>query len=218
MNRLPSSGFGRGLSSSLVVVVVALFVAGYSMKVVTAPVLAASDPPGTNTDISPVDLRNVAGSSKETSQPSRPVVSKPAVEDSVESSNITPAARPYSKAVTKSISKLSIGSEHHEFQATAYCLKGRTASGVNTRPGVIAADPRVLPLGTIVHIQAGRYTGTYTVLDTGGLIKGRLIDIYLADYGEAKKFGRRQIKVRVLSRGGRRTAGPKNSRPVIART
>jgi 3D (Asp-Asp-Asp) domain-containing protein len=109
------------------------------------------------------------------------------------------------------ISKLNIGSEHHEFQATAYCLKGRTASGVHTRPGVIAADPRVLPLGTVVHIQAGQYTGTYTVLDTGGLIKGRLIDIYLTDHKEAKRFGRRQIKVRVLSRGGRRTAHPSRS-------
>jgi 3D (Asp-Asp-Asp) domain-containing protein len=73
---------------------------------------------------------------------------------------------------------------------------------------VIAADPRVLPLGTVVHIQAGQYTGTYTVLDTGGLIKGRLIDIYLPNHKEARRFGRRQIKVRVLSHGGRRTAAP----------
>src|SRR6267143_3719180 len=42
-----------------------------------------------------------------------------------------------------------------DFHATAYCLKGRTASGVDTRPGMIAADPRVLPLGTVVHIRAG---------------------------------------------------------------
>jgi hypothetical protein len=46
------------------------------------------------------------------------------------------------------------------------------------------------------------------------LIKGRLIDIYLADHKEARKFGRRQIKVRVLSRGGRRTANPRTWRPI----
>lgn len=209
MNRLPSRGFGRSLSICLVFL--GLFVAGYSLKIVTAPVLAASDPPAaaSTTDVSPIDLRNVPGSSKEVSQPSRPVVSKPGVAESIESSISMPPSRSYSKAVAKSISRLDIGSEHHDFHATAYCLKGRTASGVNTRPGVIAADPRVLPLGTVVHIQAGRYTGTYTVLDTGGLIKGRLIDIYLPDHREAKKFGRRQIKVRVLSRGARRTAGPR---------
>lgn len=51
-------------------------------------------------------------------------------------------------------------SELQDFHATAYCLKGRTASGQYTRRGVIAADPRVLPIGTVVQIQAGRYTGT----------------------------------------------------------
>lgn len=87
-----------------------------------------------------------------------------------------------------------------DFHATAYCLKGRTASGIDTRPGMIAADPRVLPLGTVVHLRAGRYTGTYTVMDTGGLIKGRIVDVFFLTYKEAIEFGRRQVKIKVIGR------------------
>jgi 3D (Asp-Asp-Asp) domain-containing protein len=201
MNRLPPRGFGRGLLSSVVVFALC---AAYSTKVITAPVMASSDPPATGADIAPVDVRTVAGSSVETVQPSRPVASNTAAVNSVESSNIPPIVTNSSKDIAKSFSMLDAGTEHHDFRATAYSLKGRTASGVNTRPGVIAADPRLLPIGTVVHIEAGRYTGTYTVLDTGGSIKGRVIDIYVPDHAEAKKFGRKHIKVKVLSRGERR--------------
>ena len=93
-----------------------------------------------------------------------------------------------------------------DFHATAYCLKGRTASGINTRPGVIAADPTVLPLGTVVHLRAGRYTGTYTVMDTGGRIKGRRVDVYVPTHREALEFGRRQVKIKVIGKN----AGPLN--------
>jgi len=87
------------------------------------------------------------------------------------------------------------------FDATAYCLKGRTASGIDTRPGVIAADPRVLPMGTVVHLRAGRYTGTYTVMDTGSRIRGRRVDVYVPTHKEAVQFGRQQVKIKVIDRG-----------------
>jgi 3D (Asp-Asp-Asp) domain-containing protein len=87
-----------------------------------------------------------------------------------------------------------------DFHATAYCLKGRTASGATTRPGMIAADPSVLPLGTVVHLRAGRYTGTYTVMDTGGRIKGRRVDVYVPTHREALEFGRRQVKIKVIGK------------------
>lgn len=87
-----------------------------------------------------------------------------------------------------------------DFHATAYCLKGRTASGISTRPGIIAADPSVLPMGTVVHLRAGEYTGTYTVLDTGGRIKGRRVDVYVPTHKEAMQFGRRQVKIKVIGR------------------
>lgn len=100
-----------------------------------------------------------------------------------------------------------LDSELVEFNATAYCLKGRTASGMDARPGMIAADPRVLPLGTVVHLRSGSYTGTYKVMDTGGRIRGRRVDVYVATHKEAVQFGRRQVKIKVLGRGDRANKG-----------
>jgi 3D (Asp-Asp-Asp) domain-containing protein len=90
------------------------------------------------------------------------------------------------------------------FNATAYSLYGITRSGVYVRRGVIAADPRVIPLGSVVQISAGNYSGVYTVLDTGRLIKGKIVDLWMPSYNEAKNFGRRQVKVRILRRGYKR--------------
>lgn len=90
------------------------------------------------------------------------------------------------------------------FTATAYSLRGRTASGRMVARGIIAADPRVLPLGTRVRLQAGAHTGEYTVADTGGAIRGRRIDIWMASSGEALRFGRRNVRLTVLQYGGRR--------------
>ncbi len=89
------------------------------------------------------------------------------------------------------------------FQATAYALKGRTRSGAYVRRGVIAADPRVLPLGSVVQIKAGKYTGVYTVHDTGGKIKGNIVDVWMPTNKEARQFGRRKIKLSVLKLGSK---------------
>jgi 3D (Asp-Asp-Asp) domain-containing protein len=98
-----------------------------------------------------------------------------------------------------------------DFHATAYCLKGRTASGAIAQTGLIAADPKVLPLGTVVHIRAGSYTGTYTVADTGGKIKGRRVDVYVPTHREAMLFGRRQVKIKVVRRGGVKKERPRGT-------
>lgn len=84
--------------------------------------------------------------------------------------------------------------------ATAYSVEGETASGKMAKPGVVAADPDILPLGTRIRVSgAGPYSGVYTVSDTGRKIQGREIDIYIKQDAEAKKFGKRQVTVRVLS-------------------
>jgi 3D (Asp-Asp-Asp) domain-containing protein len=87
------------------------------------------------------------------------------------------------------------------FLATAYSLRGQTASGISVRRGIIAADPKVLPLGSVVRLHAGPYSGIYTVMDTGGAIRGQRIDIYLPTKSEAIRFGARRIKVEVIRRG-----------------
>jgi len=92
------------------------------------------------------------------------------------------------------------------YMATAYCLRGRTASGKMVARGLIAADPSVLPLGSRVRLDAGSYSGEYLVADTGGAVRGRHIDIWTASAREAMTFGRRSVKLTVLSYGAARRA------------
>jgi 3D (Asp-Asp-Asp) domain-containing protein len=87
-----------------------------------------------------------------------------------------------------------------QFKATAYCLRGKTASGKLVRKGIIAADPRVLPLGSNVTILHGPYAGDYLVADTGGKIKGNRIDIWMSSCSEAIRFGKRPLMLRVPDR------------------
>ena len=86
------------------------------------------------------------------------------------------------------------------YRATAYCLQGRTATGGSVRRGIVAADPRVLPLGSRIQLSAGSYSGTYTVSDTGGAVKGRKLDIWVPSCSEAMRFGRRSVTVSRLGK------------------
>ena len=96
---------------------------------------------------------------------------------------------------TGSSTAAGAGASKGAFVATAYCFSGRTAMGHPVRRGLIAADPRVLKLGSKVVISAGPWSGTYLVSDTGGAIKGKRIDIWVPGCAEARKFGRRTVQV-----------------------
>lgn len=88
------------------------------------------------------------------------------------------------------------------FIATAYSVEGTGASGKWSHPGSAAADRNVLPLNSRVRIYgAGRYSGDYTVEDTGGKVDGHHLDLYMPSTAEAKKFGRQRVKVVVLQFG-----------------
>lgn len=95
----------------------------------------------------------------------------------------------------------SVQTTLHNFVATAYCVKGQTASGLRVRSGIIAADPRVLPIGSIVRVIAGERSGIYSVLDTGPLVSGRRIDIFMPEFSDAKKFGRQKVQIEVIRYG-----------------
>lgn len=91
----------------------------------------------------------------------------------------------------------------HPFKATAYCDHGFTASGVYVREGIVAGDPRILPLGSVIDIKVDdQVLEKYEVMDTGGKIKGYIIDIWMATCEEAVQFGYRDVRVRVRERGG----------------
>jgi 3D (Asp-Asp-Asp) domain-containing protein len=89
------------------------------------------------------------------------------------------------------------------FSASAYCKGATTTSGVTAQSGVAAADPELLPVGSVINVDSPelRYNGIYTVMDTGPRVHGRLIDIYMWNCNEALRFGRRPIHLVVLRLG-----------------
>jgi len=90
-----------------------------------------------------------------------------------------------------------------EFSATAYCKGKTTASGLEARTGIAAADDSILPVGSVVNVatENSRYNGVYTVMDTGPRVQGRLLDLYMWSCHEALAFGRKRIQVTVLRLG-----------------
>lgn len=97
------------------------------------------------------------------------------------------------------------------FTATAYCKGETTASGVSVRTGIAAADPSLLPVGTVVRIDTPdeKLDGIWTIMDTGPAVQGRTIDLYLWSCHDALRFGRRPIQLEVLRLGW----NPQNSQP-----
>jgi 3D (Asp-Asp-Asp) domain-containing protein len=125
----------------------------------------------------------------------------PITSSSVSTSTTKTAAAPISGG-NDSVSEPVVAPQ--TYTATAYSLRGRTASGRPVSRGLIAADPSVLPLGTRVRVEAGSFSGEYVVADTGGAVKGRRIDIWTPTAREAMRFGRRAVKLTVLTLGGKR--------------
>ena len=85
-------------------------------------------------------------------------------------------------------------------EATAYLPTdggghGITATGVRARHGIVAVDPRVIPLGSYVYIEG---YGIALAADTGGAIKGHKIDLCMESLTDALNFGRRTIQVYLL--------------------
>ena len=91
-------------------------------------------------------------------------------------------------------------SEAMTMEASAYLPSdgggsGITASGMVAQRGVVAVDPRVIPLGTRLYIPG---YGDAVAGDTGGAIKGHKIDLCMESYNEAMQFGRRSVTVYIL--------------------
>lgn len=87
-------------------------------------------------------------------------------------------------------------------EATAYCPRsccgsatGQTASGRKAEYGIVAVDPRHIPLGTVLYVD--RY-GFGIAADTGRAIKGYRIDLCYPTHREANRFGRQRVRVLVI--------------------
>ncbi len=106
------------------------------------------------------------------------------------------------QAVLREASAVPSPGARLRFSATAYCKGDVTASGVRPRTGVAAADPTLLPVGSVIQVvDQPPYTGIYTIMDTGPLVQGRHIDLYMWSCYEALAFGRRAVDVTVLRLG-----------------
>jgi len=106
------------------------------------------------------------------------------------------------KVVAASASELKV-KQIIDVKATAYSFNvgSVTASGRPAAYGVIAVDPRVIPLGSKLYIEAvdGSWTYGYAIAgDTGGAIRGNRIDLFYNTTAECFQFGRRPARVYVL--------------------
>lgn len=90
-------------------------------------------------------------------------------------------------------------------ESTAY-TSDRGDSGTTTATGLkvsrdpngystVAVDPRVIPLGTKLYIEG---YGLAIAADTGGAIKGNIVDVYFNTYEECVNWGRRYVNVYIL--------------------
>ena len=109
-----------------------------------------------------------------------------------------------------SLREISRGGESIRFEralevlSTAYCpcpiccgpgATGMTHIGVPAKKGVIAVDPRVIPLGSRVYVDGYGYA---LAADTGSAIKGNRIDVCFDTHEEALAWGMRRLKVYIL--------------------
>ncbi len=97
------------------------------------------------------------------------------------------------------------------FTATAYVAlcdtgcTGITHAGYDVRDTqyyegyrVVATDPEVIPLGKTMTVRLSTgYEFAAIALDTGGAIKGAKIDVLVADFDDAKQFGRQAVEIRI---------------------
>jgi len=85
--------------------------------------------------------------------------------------------------------------------ATAYCpcqkccghqATGITSIGIKARHGIMAVDPSVIPMRSAAYIPGYGYA---IAADTGSAIRGRKIDLFFNSHQEAKKWGRRVVRI-----------------------
>jgi 3D (Asp-Asp-Asp) domain-containing protein len=106
----------------------------------------------------------------------------------------TVAMSPAMSPSTQPVSIAASGARTITVTSTGYALRGRTATGVPTAPGVVAVDPSVIPLGTRLTIPG---YGTGIAADTGGAVHGNVIDLWFPTTQQALAWGQRTITITI---------------------
>jgi len=99
-------------------------------------------------------------------------------------------------AVTLELAKMDI-SITLNVESTAYTFTGnKTATGIEPRQGLIAVDPKVIPLGSKVYVEGYGYA---IAADTGGAIQGNRIDVFFPTLRQCIDWGRKSIHIYVIN-------------------
>lgn len=122
----------------------------------------------------------------------------------VSGAKATPAKKTVAKTTTPSRSTTDNVAKEFTVSASAFTANcngcsGITRTGINLKKNpdikVIAVDPKVIKLGTKVHVEGYGYA---IAGDTGGAIKGNRIDVFMPNKSDAYKWGRKNVKIKIL--------------------
>lgn len=118
---------------------------------------------------------------------------KPAVASSTQQTPTTQAASTSNQSGGRTLNVQATGYSYNEPGLSPY-----TATGIDLRknPTVIAVDPSVIPLGSLVEVPG---YGIAIAGDTGGAIKGNIIDLHFTTVDQANQWGRRNVTIRILN-------------------
>ena len=109
-----------------------------------------------------------------------------------------PKAEPTEGSAVAGNGVMPAGGRTLNVMAYSYCIHGYTASGRATAPGIVAVDPRVIPMGSKLYIPG---YGWGVAADTGGAIMGNKIDVWFPTLGQCYQWGVKPVTIKVFPKG-----------------
>ena len=99
--------------------------------------------------------------------------------------------------------KLTVTATAYDTSPSSNGGHSKTALGLTPKYGIVAVDPKVIPLGTKLYIESAdggkSWSYGYCIAgDTGGAIKGNKVDLCFESKSECRKFGRKSATVYIL--------------------
>lgn len=140
-------------------------------------------------DVTRVEVARLEQQAKAAQQRSAKLTPEPAATPPV-----APAAAAASAPAPTTTTPAPSGTRTLVVDAVAYHLPGKTASGLPVGVGVIAVDPRVIPLGTRVFVPG---YGPAVAADVGTAIIGNIIDLWMPSTAQARAWGRRTVTITI---------------------
>jgi 3D (Asp-Asp-Asp) domain-containing protein len=103
-------------------------------------------------------------------------------------------------SIQSNIQRKGMTVESTAYTASCEGCSGVTANGTNLKEipyaKVIAVDPNVIPMGSVVYVPGYGYA---VAADTGGAIKGNKIDIFMKNYSDAVNWGRKNVNITIIN-------------------